>query len=146
MTDISSINKLERGRAELAYNCVLEAREKFKGEEKEKLLKEYRSYARKIPTMILTNGLGQTLAFIKAKSKGSDENGEGKGEAYELLYLQITEYMKSESVARISMPPDKGELVEWVISCSSTEYRYITQEIMAFMMWLARFAEGMIDK
>jgi CRISPR-associated protein Cmr5 len=101
------------------------------------LLKNYRSYVKKIPTMILSNGLGQTLAFIKAKSE--------KGNAYALIYKQLTEYMKSEHTARIRMPQEKNELVEWVISCNSSTYRYITQEILAFLNWLKRFAEGLIE-
>ena len=101
------------------------------------LLKNYRSYVKKIPTMILSNGLGQTFAFIKAKSE--------KGNAYNLIYQQLTEYMKSDHTARIKMPQEKKDLVEWVISCNSSTYRYITQEILAFLNWLKRFAEGLIE-
>jgi len=74
--------------------------------------------------MILSNGLGQTLAFIKAKSE--------KGNAYDLIYKQLTEYMKSPYTTRMKMPNDKKDLIDWVISCDSTDYRYITQEILAF--------------
>jgi CRISPR-associated protein Cmr5 len=102
------------------------------------LLKNYRSYVKKIPTMILSNGLGQTLAFIKSKSE--------KGNAYKLIYEQLTEYMRSPYTTRMQMPEDKKELVEWVISCDSEKYRYITQEILAFLNWLKRFAEGLIEE
>jgi CRISPR-associated protein Cmr5 len=102
------------------------------------LLKNYRSYVKKIPTMILSNGLGQTLAFIKSKSK--------KENAYKLIYEQLTEYMRSPYPTRIQMPEDKKELIDWVISCDSEKYRYITQEILAFLNWLKRFAEGLIEE
>jgi len=102
------------------------------------LLKNYRSYVKKIPTMILSNGLGQTLAFIKSKSE--------KGNAYELIYEQLTEYMRSPYTTRMQMPEDKKELIDWVISCDSEKYRYITQEILAFLNWLKRFAEGLIEE
>lgn len=127
------INKLERGRAEFAYKRVEEAIEKLKDKKK-----EYLSYTRKIPQMILSNGLGQALAFVKAKSKD--------GNTYDLIYKQITEYLKGNSTSRIQMPSDKTELIEWVISCDSADYRYITQEILAFLNWLKRFAEGMIEE
>ncbi len=130
----TKINKLEKGRAEFAYNCVKEALEKLDIEKQ----KDYRSYTRKIPTMILTNGLGQTLAFIKAKIK--------KGNAYDLIYRQLTDYLKSNTTSRIKMPGDKQELLEWVISCDSTEYRYITREILSFLNWVKRFSEGMIEE
>jgi CRISPR-associated protein Cmr5 len=135
MTKETIITKLEKGRAEFAYRCVEKAIEIFKDNSKKQ--KEYKSYARKIPTMILSNGLGQTLAFIKAKSE--------KGNAYDLIYQQLTEYMKSDHTARIKMPQEKNDLVEWVISCNSSTYRYITQEILAFLNWLKRFAEGLIE-
>ena len=102
------------------------------------LLKNYRSYIKNIPTMILSNGLGQTLAFIKSKSE--------KGNAYELIYEQLTEYMRSPYTTRMQMPEDKKELIDWVISCDSEKYRYITQEILAFLNWLRRFAEGLIEE
>jgi len=129
------ISKLEKGRAEFAYRCVEKAIEIFKDNSKKQ--KEYKSYTRKIPTMILSNGLGQTLAFVKAKSE--------KGNAYDLIYSQLTEYMKSAHTVRIQMPKEKNDFVEWVISCDSSKYRYITQEILAFLNWLRRFAEGLIE-
>jgi len=129
------INKLEKGRAEFAYRCVEKAIEIFKDNSKKQ--KEYKSNTRKISTMILSNGLGQTLAFIKAKSE--------KGNAYDLIYSQLTEYMKSAHTVRIQMPKEKNDFVEWVISCDSSKYRYITKEILAFLNWLKRFAEGLIE-
>lgn len=103
----------------------------------EKALENYRSYTRRITHMILSNGLGQTLAFIYSKKD--------KGNAYDLIYKQLTDYLKSNSTARINMPQEENELIEWVISLSSTEYRYVTEEILAFLKWLKRFAEGMIE-
>ena len=194
------ITKLERGRAEFAYECVdgliklklkdekfvfaNKSLESFKGnvieymrnkikegkitkekieeilnnpklyaskekeislthEEKEivkrykNLLKDYRSYARKIPQMILSNGLGQTLAFVYAKKE--------EGNAYDLIYKQLTDYLKSDSTARIRMPENQNELIEWVISLDSYNYRYVIEEILVFLNWVRRFAEGMIE-
>lgn len=128
------ITKLEKGRAEFAYKCVKEAVENL--DEKKK--KEYRSYVRKIPQMILSNGLGQTLAFVYSKKKN--------GNAYDLIYRQITDYLKSNSTARINMPADKNELIGWVISLNSPEYRHATEEILSFLKWVKRFAEGMIEE
>lgn len=127
------INKLEKGRAEFAYECMMEIVNTT--DEKKK---EYRSYIRRLPTMILTNGLGQALAFVVAKSEN--------GNAYELIYKQLTNYMKSKYITKIQMPQDEKEFLKWVISCDSQTYRYITQEILAFLNWLKRFAEGMIEE
>jgi CRISPR-associated protein Cmr5 len=130
----TNITKLEKGRAEFAYKCAVEAKDK----EDKNFKSEYRSHVKKIPTMILSNGLGQTLAFIKSKSK--------EGNAYELIYKQITDYMKSEHPSRINMPNGEDDLTKWVINVDSSTYRYITQEILAFLNWLRRFAEGLIKE
>jgi CRISPR-associated protein Cmr5 len=132
----TNITKLEKGRAEFAYKCAVEAKDKKEDEYYKK--SEYRSRVKKIPTMILSNGLGQTLAFIKSKSK--------EGNAYELIYKQITDYMKSEHPSRINMPNGEDDLTKWVINVDSSTYRYITQEILAFLNWLRRFAEGLIKE
>ncbi|MEO0297504.1 MAG: type III-B CRISPR module-associated protein Cmr5 [candidate division WOR-3 bacterium] len=123
-------------------NYALKEKELTSKEEKEilkqykSLLKDYRSHTRKIPQMILSNGLGQTLAFVYAKKE--------EGNAYDLIYKQLTDYLKSDSTARIRMPENQNELVEWVISLDSYHYRYVTEEVLAFLNWLKKFAEGMI--
>lgn len=124
------ITKLESGRAEFALVCAQEACSKNK-----QIQKEYRSYARRIPQMILSNGLGQTLAFVFSKKK--------KGNAYYLVYEQINKYMSSPHVSVIQKPNDK-DLAEWVFSLNTHEYRYVEEEILAFLNWLRRFAEGLI--
>ncbi|MCS7149669.1 MAG: type III-B CRISPR module-associated protein Cmr5 [Caldimicrobium sp.] len=128
----SLITKLEKGRAEFAYECVKQAITALDNKKQ----KEYRSYVRKLPQMILSNGLGQTLAFVYAKKEG--------GNAYDIIYKQLTDYLKSDVSSRIKMPNNQNELIEWVISLNSYEYRYVTEELLALFMWIRKFAEGMI--
>jgi len=103
-----------------------------------KYAKDYPSYVKRVPQMILSNGLGQTLSFIFSK-------GNNKNNAYTLIYSQIQDYMKSQCQTRIQMPQEKSDLLEWVISCNSNDYRYITDEVLAFFNWLRRFAEGLSE-
>ncbi len=128
------ITKLEKGRAEFAYRCVKNAVNNLDDKRK----KEYRSHTRKITHTILSNGLGQTLAFVYAKKE--------EGNAYDLIYKQLTDYLKSDSTTRIKMPENQSELIEWVISLDSYNYRYVTEEVLAFLNWLKKFAEGMIEE
>jgi CRISPR-associated protein Cmr5 len=158
MTKETIITKLEKGRAEFAYRCAEEGKKIIKktqidGEWYED--DKYKSYVKKIPSMILSNGLGQTLAYVLSKKQkikegklpGSRENPKN---AYDLIYKQLTEYIISEHTTRIT-PDDKKELIEkkelvkWVIDLESSKYKYITQEILAFLNWLKRFAEGLIE-
>lgn len=124
------ISKLEKGRAEFAYKCAKYGVEQY--------AKDYPSYVKRVPQMILSNGLGQTLSFIFSK-------GKNKKNAYDLIYCQIQDYMKSPNQTRIQMPQEKSDLLEWVISCNSNDYRYITEEVLAFFSWLKRFAEGLSE-
>lgn len=96
--------------------------EKFK-------ISEYKSYCKKLPSMVLTNGLGQTLAFMNAK-KGS----------YYLIYLQLENYIK-----KFTNYLNDTRLLNFVISTDSYKYRHITNEAFSFMNWLKRFSEGMIE-
>ncbi|MCX7845569.1 MAG: type III-B CRISPR module-associated protein Cmr5 [Dictyoglomaceae bacterium] len=148
------ITKLEKGRAEFAYRCALEGKKiltitQINSEYYED--DKYKSYVKKLPSMILSNGLGQTLAYIYSKRKKEKDNKkpgskENPKNAYDLIYKQLTDYLKSDSTARIKIPTDKNELIEWVISLDSYNYRYVTEELLAFLNWLKKFAEGMIEE
>lgn len=128
--ELSIRQKIEKGRAEYAFECVNKVKD-------QNFARDYRSYIKKIPSMILSNGAGQTLAFIKSKQKN---------EAYGVIYKQINEYFKNKDIPKIPMPEGKNDiLVDWIVSCDSkTEYRYITTELLALFNWLRRFVEGMI--
>ena len=102
-----------------------------------KLNENYRSYVKRLPQMILSNGLGQALAFIYSKKK--------MWNAYDFLYFHISQYLESEIPARIPPKEKDKDLAEWVISLDSLQYRYVTEEVLAFLNWLKRFAEGMIE-
>jgi CRISPR-associated protein Cmr5 len=131
----STIRKLEQGRAEFAYRCAEQATQELEAKQQE----NYLSYSKKLLPMILNCGLGQSLAFVKAKAKDN--------KAYKLLYSQITEYLKeSNTTTRIKMLESKTDVVEWVVSCDTSEYRLITKELLSFLTWLKRFAEGKIEK
>ena len=133
---MSSVTELERDRAKEAYKYVIDGKkilelteiynENNKSNEYYKDDK-YKSYVKKIPMMILNNGLGATFAFIYSKKKNS--------KAYELIYEQIRKWLKADK-----------DLVEWIINQDSQEYRATTNEVLALFNWLKRFADGMIEK
>ncbi|NPV10608.1 MAG: type III-B CRISPR module-associated protein Cmr5 [Ignavibacteria bacterium] len=154
MNGQSDLRKLEQGRAEFAFKCASEGkqiRSKYQIDNFFYKDDKYASYVKKIPAMILSNGLGQTLAFIFSKRKKTSENNAPGTEnnpknAYDLIYKHLTDYLKSNTVARINMPHDQNDLLEWVISLDSKNYRFITQELIAFLSWVKRFAEGLTEE
>lgn len=119
---------IEQGRAKFAYQCAEEGRE---------LGKEYKSYVRKIPSMIKTNGLGATFAFVYAKKEGDSDSSK----AYNKIYQQTEKWLKEKGY----ISPDSENLVKEIVSSDSLKYRRLTIETLAFFNWLSRFAEGMIE-
>jgi len=99
--------------------------------------KEYRSNVKKIPMYIKTNGLGATFAFVKSKAKD--------GNAWELIYKQIFEWLIKDDKKFIGLPDGK-DLILKIISLNSPEYRAVTVEVLAFFNWLKRFADGLIEE
>ena len=140
MSNETKIKKLENGRAAFAYQCVEEA--KKPGANYKYKQSDYRGYIKKIPVLIQTNGLGNTLAFII--SKGNANNTKKKNNAYDLIYEQITQWLRTKESGYELWPENKG-LLEFVISMPSTPYRQITYEVLALLNWLRRLAEGMIE-
>ncbi len=132
MADTSNIKGLEQARASFAYQCA-----KSVSQQQGKKPKEYKSYAKKLPMMIKTNGLGAALAF--AFSKGKD------GNAWELLYNDVQSWLNQDQKKFLLGAYASRELANAVIELESPEYRAVTVEVLAFLNWLRRFAEGLIE-
>jgi len=94
----------------------------------------YGSVVRKLPSYILTNGLGQTLAFLKAKGKGEP------GNEHEVLYRHLADWVGRKVNA-------DGDLLSWLVNtATSQQYRLATMEALALLQWLKRFAEAELPK
>ncbi len=121
-------------RARAAWDCVENVNKLLD----EKLKKEYRSNALKLPSLILTNGLGQTLAFLKSKGKRDLSKSEEK------VYRDIEDWLKRPGV--INWGTAQGELIERIMKINSDKYRLVTTETLAFINWLKRFADAALPK
>jgi CRISPR-associated protein Cmr5 len=98
--------------------------------------KGYRNSARSAALMVMTAGLGQTLAFLRAR--GASEPG--KPEKPEMrLYEHISDWVGQEVEATDS-------LLEWVIDQEVDVYRRATTETLAYLGWLKRFAEATLPQ
>lgn len=133
--DLTIQKSIERQRAQVAYKCAEEGKSLPKS-------KEYKAYVKKIPMLIKTNGLGATFAFVKSKSENDKDKA---GYAYSLIYNQTTEWLKQEPKGIISDKVKNNDLVKVLINLNSDEYRAVTNEVLAFFVWLKRFAEGLIE-
>ncbi|GAK51207.1 CRISPR-associated protein, Cmr5 family [Candidatus Moduliflexus flocculans] len=121
------IKSLENQRAEFALASVTAANlNDYRG--------EYKSYVKNIPVLLKTNGLGNTLAFMRSKKRA----------AYDLLYQQFSEWLKKPECPCKTLLPGK-DLLEFVISQPSPVYRHVTKELIALLTWMKRLADSMIE-
>jgi len=120
---------LEQERAQRAWECVQEVTSK-----PQELKKKYGSLARKVPMLVLTNGLGQTLAFLKAKGKNDP------ADEHTVLFRHLSSWVLSQ--VDPSAAASNGDLLRWVLQNDSAAYRRATMEALAFLTWLERFAEA----
>lgn len=92
--------------------------------------KKYSGLARKAPALIMTAGLGQALAFWRAKAGG-------KADEHQMLYNHLSTWVMGEMKMSGS-----DDLLGGILRQSSTVYRQATAEALAFLVWLKRFAEA----
>jgi CRISPR-associated protein Cmr5 len=133
---MSKQRDLEQKRANLAWKCVQKVKnEVFKDDLKKQ--KEYGSLTRSAPSDIQANGLGQTLAFWRAKS-----SKDGKPNP-ETPHYQILQHVTNWLIHQDSLRLETKDVVEWITTSENiSDYRRATAETVAFLIWLKRFTEA----
>lgn len=121
---MSRQQSLEQKRAAAAWERVVYVRDHGQS-----YAKKYGQLAKSAPADIQANGLGQTLAFWRAKPK--EEHSQA-------LFKDVSDWVKKQ----MGLSTQKT-LLEWIIQDARTdEYRRATAEAIAFLNWLKRFAEA----
>ncbi|OQX52013.1 MAG: type III-B CRISPR module-associated protein Cmr5 [Candidatus Cloacimonas sp. 4484_209] len=103
----------------------------------EKVQSDYRSYVRSLPAMIINNGLGNALAFEFSKGK--------EGNAHEILLKHIVLFANRYLGFSSSNLTSKA-LMEELLRMDIHKYMFWTEQILLFLNWLRRFADGMIKE
>lgn len=111
---------LEQERAKFAYDKIM----LVKNEDFEE---DYARYVKSAPALILTNGLGNTLAFYKSK----------KSKAYYELYKHIEEWLKKRGYCN-----ENQDVLEWIANTDSLLVFQATQEVLALLNWMTKFAKA----
>jgi len=117
---------LDQRRASHAWGVVQRVKQK-QGDHQNQDPKKFGGQAKKLPTRIMAAGLGQAIAFLKAK-------GYAPG-----LLAELTKWITER------IPPKQGEspdLLERIIQGDSDFLRRATDEVLAYLVWLNRFAEA----
>lgn len=130
---MSRQRSLEQERAAHAWDRVREVRD-----DGASWAKEYGHLARSAPADIQANGLGQSLAFWRAKGYDKGEPKDNGRNAHYQLLQDVSDWLRKQ----LKLGSDR-DLVEWVAKDASTaDYRRATTEAIAYLTWLKRFAEA----
>jgi len=117
---------LDQRRAKHAWDAVQRAKNR-QGEYQKQDPKKFGGQAKKLPTRIMAAGLGQALAFLKAKDYAPG------------LLAELSDWIQ------LRMPPAESEpkdLMERIVRGDSDFLRRATDEVLAYLVWLKRFAEA----
>lgn len=106
-------------------------------------LAKFKTLTPKIPTMILQNGLGQTLSFILPMTVG-DKPSHAADQLYQFMQNWLCGTARSEE--RPCIVYTSGDLIEQLISGSREDYMWAQQETLALFNWLKKFVEAKIDE
>ena len=133
---------LGQERAKFAFKCV-----KNDVVENNRSPKEFKSLVRGFSTMIINNGLGQALAFLKAKMKIDKETKKPKKNDHHFTLLEHINNWFNSSECKIHLVENDNsqtDLLTAIQEHSSERYRYYTQETLDFINWLRKFADAEI--
>ena len=123
---------LDQKRAQRAWEDIQEVKQRSLG-----FRKKYGSLARRVPMLVLTNGLGQTLAYLVSKAKFHEKDRGEEAQASGELFEHLSRWTMSQIA-----PNFNGKLLLWILQNDSTGYRRATTEALAYLSWLKRFAEA----
>ena len=132
-----SFKLLEQARAEFALKQIQAAIDRpEQGGYKHSQVK---SFSRRFPSMVQTNGFGQAVAFFYAKRNDYP--------AYGVIYQLVEDWLcQSEKVYAEFANAMSPKLLNAITQSDQRTYRQATAETQALMIWVKKFAEGLILK
>lgn len=117
---------LDQQRAAFAWECVQDQS------------RDYRNLAKSLPALVMSNGLMQTMAFLKAKKKTH----------HTILGAQVSAWALTETKP---VPPDGGVFIDnfnlmmdKFFKMSPGKYRMVTEETLAILRWIRQLADAAI--
>ena len=128
---------LEQKRAQDAWNIVRPIKQEWEAarndQKVEAKVKKHSALARGAPADVLTAGLGQTLAFWRAKK--------------EPHHLWLYDAVSTWVLDQMKLPGNAPDLLEWIVdTADANQYRMATAEALAYLTWVKRFAEAELPK
>jgi len=145
---------LEQERASFAFKVVSEVKNKQKS-----VQEKYSSYVEKAPTMILTNGLGTTLAFYLSKLEkpisdadyraiNPENYSKPDAVAYAYLYKHISTWLaEGNGDGGVFKGLTEGrDPLKFIMNSPATKVMVLTDEALAILNWMKKFAKAMLEE
>jgi CRISPR-associated protein Cmr5 len=153
---------LEQERAKFAYDAISEVKK-----ESSDVQNKYSSYVKNASVLILSNGLSATLAFYLSKIKMKDGTSykdvrseidkhkaeqqirfESKPErvAYAYLFCHISEWLAEKSNNGAGLTDGEDPLTFIIRKADVLKVMQLTQESLALLNWMKRFADAMLER
>ncbi len=121
-----AIQTKQQKRAEFALNALNEF--KITG-----VPSETATFIVGMPNMILSNGLGQSLAFLKAKSSKKERN---------FVFNVLKKYLCEEYSSEFSKEPDDYSFLKKLNELDQAQYIKMQEEVLRMLEWLKRYARA----
>ncbi len=96
---------------------------------------KYATLVKRLPAMILNNGLGQAIAFLLADDKGE------KKEPSWMLYAQLQTWLFSKCIACTG-----SDLITCLMNGDRKQYMHAQHETLKLLTWMKKFAEADLPK
>ena len=126
---MAEIKSLEQERARLAWEFVHR-------DDVQSNSKDYRAAIRKLPAMILTSGLAQTVTFYLSKGKEKPQ--------FEII-KNLAEALKN--LTEIAIDPENPQsLITKIKEADHETYILLSREALKYATWLRRFAEAELEE
>lgn len=127
----------QRAKYALEYITALTEQYHFTKEQQ----KNFVSYANCLPAMIHTNGLGQAMAFHKAKGSNNEfAESDDKKRSYNALYKIVSDWL--------CKPPQIyagcSDILNGITTKDMQSYQLAQAETLVLMSWVKKFAKAFL--
>lgn len=95
--------------------------------------KDHATFIVGMPNMILSNGLGQSLAFLKAKSAKKER---------EFVFKVLKKYICGEFNSDFPSQADDFSFLKKLNEIDQAKYIQIQEEVLRMLEWLKRYARA----
>lgn len=102
---------------------------------------DFKSFSAGLPTMILQNGFGQTLAFLVAKAS-KEEKGKisfKEDDKHYAAFTIIKEWLCNQAILT---PGNAKDILVQISKMDQKDYLRAQQETLAMLQWLKRYANA----